>query len=285
MWDELGLGERGCWQLERLQLRWLHLLIIFQHILFVWLKAAFNIMLSLCERGAAEPEWKYRITLINKESQSLWLQGLDSFIQLLNYWCTSVFLSTERKVITDIKLLGRQKNWQSNIYPCDQQRPVNKAVFVIAQAGSVVIYNMLNNPPQKRQCSVDGLRQGVGQSSNSKSLLSDIFCNRFRPPNTLMPSYTTPHTKALHNQSENTFTLCSSADNTPRTEKHWISLGRSPRWQWICLQKPRLGHNIAKKSLQMLCAGSKRILAIRGLSYQIYSDLLLSICFHNVHAD
>lgn len=171
MWDELGLGERGCWQLERLQLRWLRLLIIFQHILFVWLKAVFNIMLSLCERGAAEPEWKYRITLISKESQSLRLQGLDSFIQLLIYWCTSVFLSTQRKVITDTKLAGRQQNWQSNIYPCDQQRSVNKAVFVIAQAGSVVIYNMLDNPPQKRQCSVDGLLRGVGQSSDSKSLL------------------------------------------------------------------------------------------------------------------
>lgn len=176
-------------------------------------------MLSLCECGAAEPEWKHRITLINKESQSLRLQGLDSFIQLLIYWCTSVFLSTERKVITDIKLWGRQQYWQSNIYPRDQQRSVNKAVFVIAQAGSVVIYNILNNPPQKRQCSVDGLLQGVGQSSHSKSLLSDIFCNRFWPPNTLMPSYTTPHTKALHNQSENTFTLCSPADNTPKNRR------------------------------------------------------------------
>lgn len=139
---------------------------------------------------------------------------------------------------------------------------------------------------RKRQCSVDGLLQGGGQSRNSKSLLSDIFCNRLWPPNTLMPSHTQHRTQKPYITSlKNTFTLCSSADNTPRTEKHWISLGRSPRWRWICLQKPRLGHNAAKKSLQMLCTGRKRILAIRRLSYQIYSDLLLSICFHNVRAE
>lgn len=75
---------------------------------FVCLRIVLNITL-LFDCSAAEPEWKNRITLTDKESQSLWLQSRlgHPTLHLLMY--IVLFPTSERKVITDTKVFYCRK--------------------------------------------------------------------------------------------------------------------------------------------------------------------------------